>query len=538
MEMEAPITAVTVYPDRARVRRRGTVSVEIGTHEMQIPDLTLLLDPDAVRVAGEGTARVRILGVDVRRTYYTETPSVPAATLKRQLLEKQDADQVLVDEIDLLDGQLNMLKSMSDHAGESLARGIGRGRAKVTDGTAILSFVSTQHNLTATRKREIAVRRRELDAEIKVVKQELKRIQGASPRERYTATVGVEALSDGEFTLELEYTTRGGARWQPLYDLRLLGTAEEPDIELTYLGQVQQSTGEDWLDVDLVLSTARPAVSAQLPELVPWDIDRYEPPRPVGGMRSRKAAVLPAPTMAQFSAGADMADMIAEAEEAPEPEPAAAEVMQAEIDTSGAAVTFRIPRKVDIPADNTPHKTTVLTLHLAPDLDFLTIPKLSEEVYRRAEVTNDSEVTLLPGPVTLFHGGDFVGSASIPQVAPRETFETTLGIEDRIKVERKLALKEVSKQFIGDRRLLRYAYEIEVQNLLPAPAKVEVGDQFPIAAHENIKIKLEEIDPQTDTEDELGELTWELEFEPQEKRTLRFGFSISAPRSDTLIGLP
>jgi uncharacterized protein (TIGR02231 family) len=233
-----------------------------------------------------------------------------------------------------------------------------------------------------------------------------------------------------------------------------------------------------------------------------------------------------------------MEDMFVEAEEAPEPTPIAAEVIQAEIDSSGAAITFRISHKVDIPADNTPHETTVLTLHLVPDLDFLTIPKLSEEVYRRAEVTNSSEVTLLPGPVTLFHGGDFVGSASIPQVAPGETFETTLGIEDRIKVERKLALKEVSKQFIGDRRSRRYAYEIEIQNLLPASVKIEVGDQFPIAAHENIKIKLEEIAPQTDTEDELGELTWELELEPQEKRTLRFGFSISAPRSDTLIGLP
>jgi len=255
-------------------------------------------------------------------------------------------------------------------------------------------------------------------------------------------------------------------------------------------------------------------------------------------MRSAKAAAPPAPAMAEFSTGADMADMIAEAEEAPELEPIAAEVLQAEIDTSGAAVTFHIPRKVDIPADNTPHKTTVLTLHFAPDLDFLTIPKLASEVYRRAEVTNDSEVTLLPGPVTLFHGGDFVGSASISKVAPRETFETTLGVEDRIKVERELALKEVSKQFIGDRRALRYAYEIKVQNLLAGPAKVEVSDQLPVAGHENIKIKLEEIDPQPATESELGELTWELELEPQEKRTLRFEFSVSAPRSDTLIGLP
>jgi uncharacterized protein (TIGR02231 family) len=198
-----------------------------------------------------------------------------------------------------------MVKSMSEHAGETLARGIGRGRAKVTDGTSILSFVSTQHNLASARKREISVSRRELADQIRVLKQELKRMQGAQPRERYAAIVGLEVLSRGEFTLELEYTTRGGARWQPLYDLRLLEEEDNPIVELMYLGQVQQSTGEDWLDVDLVLSTARPAVSAQLPELDPWYINLYQPPV-LRHARARQAAAPMPAALAEPTAGAFM----------------------------------------------------------------------------------------------------------------------------------------------------------------------------------------------------------------------------------------
>jgi uncharacterized protein (TIGR02231 family) len=201
-------------------------------------------------------------------------------------------------------------------------------------------------------------------------------------------------------------------------------------------------------------------------------------------------------------------------------------------------VTFRIPRKADIQADNTPHKATVLTLCFASELDYLTIPKLMTEVYRRAQVVNDSQVTLLPGPVSLFHGGEFVGRATLPKVAPQETFEATLGIDDRITVERKLVLKEVGKQFIGDRRVLRYAYTIEVQNLLPRSADVVVVDQLPVAGHEDVKIRAERTDPAPTKESEQGELTWELKLEPQESRTLRFEFMVSAPRSRTLTGLP
>ena len=232
------------------------------------------------------------------------------------------------------------------------------------------------------------------------------------------------------------------------------------------------------------------------------------------------------------------ADMVAEAEEAPAPEPTTAQVVEATVDTSGAAVTFHIPRQADIPADNTPHKITVLTLNLEPELDFLTVPKLMDEVYRRAKVVNDSEVTMLPGPVSLFHGGEFVGRAKLPKVSPQETFETTMGIDDRIVVERELVLREVGKQFIGDRRVLRYAYEIKIQNLLPRSAMVVVGDQLPIAAHEDIKVKVEEFDPQPTRESEQGELTWEFELASQGKRTLRFAFTVAAPRSGQLTGLP
>lgn len=534
MQVEAPIVAVVVYPDRARITRRGTVSLEVGTHELAVHDLTLLLDPESVRAGGEGTASVRLLGVDVRQAYYTETPSVPAAELRRQLEGKLDADQALQDEVASLDQQLAMLSGLAEHAGKSLTWGIARGQASVEDGGALLSFMGTQHELCTKRKRAIVAERREVAAEIEVLRQELARIEGSRPRERYTAVVGVEAISAGEFALELEYTTRRGASWRPLYDLRLLEEGDQPQAEITYLAQVQQSTGEDWLDVDLTLSTARPAVSADLPELSPWYVRVYEPPRPVPTAARQRSA---APQVERFfrTAGA-VADA---AEEQPlAVVPAAAQVQEAEIDAIGSAVTFHIPRRADVPADNTPQKTTVCVLRLKPELDFYTVPKLVDEVYRRAKVHNDSEVTFLPGPVSLFHGSEFVGRATLDKVAPRETFETTMGIDDRIKVERELVLKEVAKQFIGDRRVLRYGYEVKVENLLPRAAKVVVSDQLPVPDHEDVKIKAEVLDPEPERQSEQGELTWKLSLDPGAKRTLRFDFVVTAPRGVRLVGLP
>ena len=81
----------------------------------------------------------------------------------------------------------------------------------------------------------------------------------------------------GELELELSYVVTG-AGWQPLYDVR----SSDKDVEVTYLAQVAQNTGEDWPAVSLTLSTARPSLALVLPELDPWYLRPRQPLPPSG----------------------------------------------------------------------------------------------------------------------------------------------------------------------------------------------------------------------------------------------------------------
>ncbi len=60
--LDAPIVAVTVFTDRARVTRRGAIHLPPGEHALALTGLPVGLDEDSVRAAGRG-AQVRILGV-------------------------------------------------------------------------------------------------------------------------------------------------------------------------------------------------------------------------------------------------------------------------------------------------------------------------------------------------------------------------------------------------------------------------------------------------------------------------------------------
>lgn len=215
-----------------------------------------------------------------------------------------------------------------------------------------------------------------------------------------------------------------------------------------------------------------------------------------------------------------------------------AEAAMAEVDKSGTAVTYAIPGIVGIPPDGTAHKVTVARFRLPPRLDYFSVPRLTEAVYRRAKVKNDSPYTLLAGQVSLFVGDEFIGTAPLELTAPQGEIELALGVEDRIKVERELKRREVDKRLISGRRHQAYGYEIRLENLLPIKAILQVQDQIPVAKHEDIKVKLEACEPKPSEQSELNILKWEFGLESKEKRTLRFDFSVDNPQGMDLIGLP
>ncbi|HBE50619.1 MAG TPA: hypothetical protein DDW76_17915, partial [Cyanobacteria bacterium UBA11369] len=68
-----------------------------------------------------------------------------------------------------------------------------------------------------------------------------------------------------------------------VYDLRTSSTSKR--VNLRYLAEVRQKTGEDWMGVALKLSTAKPALTTMPPKLKPWYIDSLDAtPAPAPGV--------------------------------------------------------------------------------------------------------------------------------------------------------------------------------------------------------------------------------------------------------------
>jgi uncharacterized protein (TIGR02231 family) len=221
-DLNTTIGEITVYPDRARVTRRGTVELKQGEHHLQVGELPLSLLPESVRAGGKGTAQARILAVDVVRAFYQEPPTATVAELEREIEKLEDQDKTLADQAAAHQAQLEFLKGLGAAAGENLSRGIAFGKSKVADGQEMLAFMAEGMATASQGLREVTAQRRELEKELTKLRNELEQQRSARPRERYTVTVDAEVLDQGEFELEVTYVVRN-ASWQPLYDLQMKG---------------------------------------------------------------------------------------------------------------------------------------------------------------------------------------------------------------------------------------------------------------------------------------------------------------------------
>lgn len=525
-QLVTSVSAVYVYPDRARITRLGTIELKTGTHKLEVSELPLRLNPDSVRAAARGTAKARLLGVQMQRAFYIDTPDEKIHQLEEQIEALKDEVRGLDAEAELITHSRNNLNNLAAQT-EIYATAVASGEMNLDDQIAIFERLRTQGVDLEKQLRDVAARRRDLDKHLTRLMAELDRWRGAPRREAYTGVIEVKVDEPGDLSVDLSYVVND-AGWRPVYDVRLQEERQESRLEIGYLAQIRQHTGEQWEEVSLTLSTARPALASVLPELDPWYVRPLPPRRPVPAAEPDSAGAPASLREASFKASAP-------AQERPARE---AETIMAEVQTSGAAVTFRIPATVTVPADGDPHSVTVTELALSPDMDYVSTPKLVEAAYRRVTVVNNSQFTLLPGMANLFVGDEFIGSARMDLVPAQGKIELYFGTDDRLKVERELKRREVDKRLIGARRRVRYGYEIMVQNLLPGEAKISLHDQIPVATHEEVKVNLESANPEVSERSELNELIWDLTLAREEELIVRFDFSVEYPRDLQIYGLP
>jgi hypothetical protein len=180
--------------------------------------------------------------------------------------------------------------------------------------------------------------------------------------------------------------------------------------------------------------------------------------------------------------------------------------------------------------------------------EYVCVPSVEPKVFRTLSVANRSPHALLPGPVDVTVGDDFLLTTTLPAIPPRAdaTHRLGLGVEEAIKVSRKTSFKETSGGFLGGSTLLPHEIEIELKNGLASASMVEVRERVPWAPDDEKDVKIEEpqvqpawekIEKPIDGEHVVrGARRWRVTVAPGQSMKLTAQFTIRLPADRMVVG--
>jgi len=528
LPVSAPIKAVTVFADRAEVTRVVDVSLPAGATTLVIDNLPASLFPESVRVNGEGGKDVVIGSVETKPFYAEAAVSEQERQLKAEIEALQDRRNSAADRIASLQVQLDFISTIGRDMPSTANEEIQRGTMDPAKWQAAWTAMAGGAAEARAGMRTAEIEMRDIDVKTAKLQQELAQIQTGRTA-TVVARINLEAGAAESATLRLSYQLPG-ATWQPLYDARL--DSEAGKMSLAQLGQVQQRTGEDWTGVALTLSTAQPSVGAVLPELATWFVQVAAAIVGGEGGLDYEQKLRAAPTFAEPQSVV--------ADEAHDERDALAK-RNAALISSEFAAEYRIPGAASVPSDAAPHKFSIASHELSAKLAVRAVPKQAPLAHLYATVTYEGAEPLLPGQVSVFRDGAFVGMDGMDMLRPHEEEQFGFGVDDKVRVEYRLETGEQStSDLFTDNQHVERRYRIEVANHHSKPMEITVLDALPVSQDERIEVERlsgTTRPTKTDWEDHKGVLAWTYEFKPAEERVIDFGYALTYPEGTIVAGM-
>lgn len=563
------ITAATVYADRAVVTRSTRVDIPTGETSINFALLPVGIDESSLQVNGHGLPAT-ILDVTARTVHDIVTADPRLKALEAELTEVERKDRAVVDKLAVLDQQNALLRKIENASTTPAANTAGNtnpGTVVALAAPSASSFEAWQKLLTfsADNSIRIATERQSLDQqretfarEITKLTSQIQDIRVLTPNVRSTKTVTVRVASTqaGALDLNLSYAL-GGAQWGAAYDARF--RSEDRSLELTYFGLVINQTGEDWKNIALTLSTARPNLGGGTPELEPWHIEANRPSESKSGFSlfaSRKpkrpdpSATVLGPEGGLSGAGLALDSRGGNASGDREliiPEPQITlEVSQ--LATSATSASFKIPASATVLSEKSIQKVGIATTTLAAALEYKAAPKVLETVFLSASTTNPTDYPLLGGQVSTFVDGTFVATSDLETVMPAEKFHLNLGADEGVSIKRKLVNRLTEDTgFSNKNRRITYDVLITVTNKKCTAEHIIINDILPVSRDEKVVVKLlspaekdvgtKEKPGREVTREENAQLVWRINLKAGEKREIPLKFYIDYPSDFDLTGV-
>ena len=324
--------------------------------------------------------------------------------------------------------------------------------------------------------------------------------------EKTDRVLSVSAVLSGKGDLLVEGWT-SSAGWSPSYRMELASATGKIEGKLS--ASATQMTGIP-LSGRLIFHTTTPSLSVRPPKLNPQIVD-YQPEAEMDTQR---------PMLFRSTAKLNEEEALGAAPYAP---PA---IVRTLTDMS-VSVEGRIE------GDGTPSEFTLGTFAMEGETAIVAVPLLSKEAWITAEV-KELPLSLLPAPADLFVDGNASGKTDLKEQGEGTAFTAAFGKMPLVTAVREKIVKKEGSSWTGKGRL-EEGYTIELANGTASKITLQLKDRIPLSAQEKITVETVTVDPKPAEQTDQNILTWKIDLNPGEKKTVRVVYRLGYPSDKEII---
>lgn len=197
-------------------------------------------------------------------------------------------------------------------------------------------------------------------------------------------------------------------------------------------------------------------------------------------------------------------------------------------------VDFAIVAPYTVKSDHKNYTVGMKTYEIHADYQYLSIPKIDQNVYLIATIKNWEKYHLLEGEANIYFEDTYVGKTLIDARYTKDKLKVSLGKDKNVVVQREKVKDFTTKQFIGNKKIETKQWKIIVKNNKHQAFNIKVYDQVPISTREEIKISLDKITTGL-FDQKTGKVLWSFRLQPQQSKQLDLRYAVKHPKYGSLV---
>lgn len=197
-------------------------------------------------------------------------------------------------------------------------------------------------------------------------------------------------------------------------------------------------------------------------------------------------------------------------------------------------VNFEIKTPYTIQSDNKSYAVEMDRIDLPAIYQYYCVPKIDKDAFLIAHIIDWEKYSLLEGEANVFFEDTYVGKTLLDVRYASDTLEISLGRDKKVSVQREKIKDFSTRQFIGNKKEETRNWKTTVKNNKNQAIQMIVLDQVPVSTAEDIEVNvLTTSGAKHQTEN--GEIKWEFNLKPADKKELDLKYSVKYPKLRNLV---